>query len=376
MECAEEMVRVKDKTTDRRGTTLVELTVAVAIMATVFAAVLPLFAGVRNSAETQWANLEMVQNARVLNEQLGRHLAAASRIVAIGSSTSNDGYIEFEAADGRVCRCDLGTDGYVEFGSAGDLSELVGPVEYLRFVGYDGNDLSRPAQTAGGIRLVTWEAALQSSVDRTPDKVIRGACYLRVGAGSGTGEESSATYSFATSRPGVDSFAFADQGKPQVPGELGMPAVVLDSDDYAAIAADDEQSYVVEVSDESQFARFRATFQIDEARDDLVSLVATWCGSGVNAHSGRTDGAALYLWNYDSSRYDMVQASQDTDAEITLTGSGSGTAAAYAGGDGDATLVLLVVSNDKKTGQKANVLYTDYVKVEVTASPQGGAIVP
>ena len=38
-----------------RGTTLVELTVATALMATVFAAILPLFAGIRNSAEARWA---------------------------------------------------------------------------------------------------------------------------------------------------------------------------------------------------------------------------------------------------------------------------------------------------------------------------------
>ena len=66
-----------DKLIGRRGTTIVELTVAVAIIATVFAAVMPLFAGIRNSAETRWANLEMIQNARVLNEQLCRYLAGA-----------------------------------------------------------------------------------------------------------------------------------------------------------------------------------------------------------------------------------------------------------------------------------------------------------
>ncbi|MBP7052647.1 MAG: type II secretion system protein [Phycisphaerae bacterium] len=368
------MIVLKDKTTGSRGTTLVELTVAVAIMATIFAAILPLFAGVRNGAETHWANLEVVQNARVLNEHLGRHLAAASRIVAIGSSTSDDGYVEFEAADGAVYRCDVGASGYVEFGPVGDLSDLVGPVEYLRFVGYDGNDPGASTQTPDDIRLVTWEASLRSSGRQASDKAIRGACYLRVGAGSGTSEETSATYSFATSRAGVDSFAFVDQGKPQVPAESGVPAVILDSGDCAAISADDELSCAVDVSDESCYAQFRAAFQIDEAPANLASLVVTWIGRGVNAHSSRTDGATLYLWNYNSSRYDLVQASQDTDAEITLTGSGGAGASAYVGDD--ATVVVLVVSSDKKTGKKASTLFTDYVKVEVSVSPQGGAVVP
>ncbi|HNS21817.1 MAG TPA: type II secretion system protein [Sedimentisphaerales bacterium] len=368
------MIVLKDKTTGSRGTTLVELTVAVAIMATVFAAILPLFAGVRNGAETHWANLEVVQNARVLNEHLGRHLAGASRIVAIGSSTSDDGYVEFEAAGGAVYRCDVGAGGYVEFGPVGDLSDLVGPVEYLRFVGYDGNDPGASTQTPDDIRLVTWEASLRNSGRQASGKVIRGACYLRVGAGNVTSEETSTTYSFATGRAGVDSFAFADQGKPQVPSELGVPAAVLDGDDYAAISADDGQSCAVEVSDESEYAQFRAAFQINETPADLASLVVTWIGRGVNAHSSRMDGAALYLWNFRSSRYDLVQASRNTDAEITLSGSGRAGPSAYVGGD--ATVVVLVVSNDKKTGKKANTLFTDAVKVEVAASPRRGAIVP
>lgn len=371
-----EMVRAKDKTMSRRGTTLVELTVAIAIMVAVFAAIVPLFAGVRNSADAQWANLEMVQNARVLNEQLCRCLAGARRIVDVSSSGSDEGYIQFEAADGAIYRCDLGAGGYIEFGPVGDLSEFVGPVEFLRFVCYDGNDLGSPARTTGGIRLVTWEAGLQSLGALARDKTVRGACYLRVAARAVGDEESSATYDFTTSRPGVDCFAFADQGKTQVPKESGVPAVLLETDQYDRMGADDAWSYVLEVSDESQCARFRATFQIDQDAKDVVSLVAAWSGKGVNAHSSRVNGATLYLWNWDSARYELIQVSPDTDAEITLTGSGSGSPTAYVGGAGGRTVVLLVVSNDKKTGQKPNALFTDYVKVEVVASPEGGALVP
>lgn len=171
----EKMVRAKDRTMGRRGTTIVELTVAVAIVATVFAAILPLFAGVRNNADVQWANLEMVQNARVLNDQLGRCLAGAGRIVAV-----DDGSIEFEVADGAIYRCELGTDGYIGFGPVGDLHELVGPVEFLRFVCYDAKDPGRPVQTPEEVRLVTWEAGLRSGGTLARDRIVRGACYLRV----------------------------------------------------------------------------------------------------------------------------------------------------------------------------------------------------
>ena len=169
-----------EKMAGPRGTTLVELTVAVAVIATVFAAVMPLFAGVRNSADASWANLEMIQNARVLNEQLGRCLAGAVRVIEVSTPTNDDGSIQFEAANGTAYRCALGAGGRIEFGPVGDTAELVGPVESLRFICYDANDLSRPARTPDGIRLVTWEARLHSMGSLARDRIVRGAACLRV----------------------------------------------------------------------------------------------------------------------------------------------------------------------------------------------------
>jgi len=180
-----------DCTGDRRaappGTTLVELTVATAIMATVFAALMPLFAGIRNSAEARWASLETVQNARVLNEQLGRCLAQAQRIVAVSAGTEENGYLEFQAEGSVVYRCTVGARGYVELGPVGDLHELAGPVAYLRFICYDDTDLDRPVQTPNDIRLVSWEAGLKSMGRLTQDKVVTGACCLRVDPGGNCG---------------------------------------------------------------------------------------------------------------------------------------------------------------------------------------------
>lgn len=170
-----------------------ELAVATAIMATIFAATVPLFVGIRNSTDTRWANLEMLQNARVLNEHLGRYLAQARRIVAVSASTDSAGYIECEMEDGVVYRCAVGARGYVEFGPVGARQEpgefqrgtgrmgiLAGPVEYLRFACYDDLDFHRPLETPDGVRLVTWEARLKSTGRLAPGKVVTGACCLRV----------------------------------------------------------------------------------------------------------------------------------------------------------------------------------------------------
>jgi type II secretory pathway pseudopilin PulG len=169
-----------DARTAPRGTTLVELTVATAIMATVFAAMMPLFVGIRNSADARWASLEMVQNARVLNEQLCRYLTQARRVIAVSASTDDGGYIEFETQGGIVYRCAVGTRGYIEFGPVGKLHNLAGPVEYLRFACYSDADFDRPLQTPADVRLVSWEVGLKSTGSLTQGKSVAGACCLRV----------------------------------------------------------------------------------------------------------------------------------------------------------------------------------------------------
>jgi type II secretory pathway pseudopilin PulG len=187
------MRHVNDKTAARHGTTLIELAVATAIMTTVFAMLMPLFVGIRNSADARWANLEMIQNARVLNEHLGRHLAQARKLVAVRASTDDDGYVEFEAEDGRIYRCGVGARGCIEFGLVGESQErgmtnrgssgwgvLTGPVEYLRFACYDGADFSKPVPTPDRVQLVTWEARLKGMGRLTQGKAVTGACCLRV----------------------------------------------------------------------------------------------------------------------------------------------------------------------------------------------------
>lgn len=359
---------VKDRVIDRRGTTLVELTVAVAIVAVVFAAVMPLFAAIRNSADARWAGLEMVQNARVLNEQLCRSLAAAKRITAVSDDTSDDGYIQFETANGVVHRCDLAEDGWVRFGPVDDLKEFVGPLDSLRFVCYDDDDMDHPTDLPGAVRLVTWEARLPSSGSLARARTVRGACCLRAATHE---KEVVVTCDFGTRTPGKDCVAFADQAESQIPDQSAVPALPVESDQWALIALRDGKSHVLSVGDDSQFAQVRMTFAIDQEPADVGVIAVAWIGRGRNAHAGAMDGATLYLWNYGASAYERIQASADTEEEVTLAGSGASPAAKYLGGATGKTVVLLIVSNDRKWGTEENMLCTDYAKVDVTVT--GGA---
>lgn len=358
----------------QRGTTIVELTVSIAILAVVFASLMPVFAGVRHHADAAGAASEMVQNARIVNDQLSRHLAGARRITAVSGSSDDDGYIEFETSAGVAQRCELGSNRYVEFGPAGGLSELAGPVESLTFTCYDGNDPAAQTDEPDDIRLVTWEARLDNAHAPTGDRTIRGVCYLRVGTGGVTGSESGSTYDFSTGWPWGNCFAFCGAGKPQVPGMAMTPTDWLTWPQYDAIKAQDGNLCMVDVHDESEYAQMRFVFQIAESRDEVSRISATWRGKGVNDHHARTDGARLYIWDYAANKYELLQASASTESLVTLTGIRTETPSRYVDPWGWRCVVLFVVSNDKKTGHSDNELYTDYVRLDVGGTSSGGVL--
>lgn len=366
---------MKDKRTLQHGTTLVELTVAVAVVAIVFGALMPLFAGVRNSSESRWAGLEMVQNARVLNEQLSRHLAQARKVVSVSGPSTANGHIEFEAVNGAVLRCEVGSNGYVRFGSADDLAELAGPVKSLKFVCYDANDLESPTEIPAYVRLVTWEAAFESSARLMQGRSVMGASFLRANARV-IWDTIATTYDYANRQQGVDVFAFAAEGKPQVPTEPDVPSTLLSSEEYDAIELDDGDFHVLEVVSEADFAQLRCAFLIDEDERDIVRITGAWNGIGINAHEARKDGASLYIWNDQLAEYELLAVSGDTELEVTAVGSARGPAGDYIGGPDENMILLLVVLNDKKTGERVARLLTDHVKLEVAMRVESGAPMP
>ena len=357
------------------GMTVVELVVAMALMVVVMGAVLPLLAGIRNGSDTQRAQSEMIQNSRVLNEHLLRHLGQATRVVQVSAASETDGYIEFEDANAVTNRYGVGTGDYVQFGPAGDPSDLAGPVSSLRFVCYDANDLAFPTAEPAAIRLVTWEAILRSTGRLARDRTVTGACYLRAN-GNVLRESVTTTYDFPTRQQGVEVVGFADQGKPQVPDDPDTPSAELSAGEYDALELEDSDSHTVSVTSNSEYAQARFVFVIDEDEADVAQIAATWNGQCINAHNARLDGASLYMWNYGTASYELLAASPPTELEITLTGSRTSALVNYIGGVGDDTILVLAVSNDKKTDPEACQLFTNYVKIDVAVLVEAGPLTP
>lgn len=162
-----------------RGVTLVEMVIGMAVMAVVFAAMVPVLAGVRNHWDTWKANGEMIQNARVLADHLHRTLATATRITDVSPSSQDRGFIEFAAADGTSYRYALGPDGYVRFGPSGEPGDLAGPVRRFRFTCYDGNDFTAPTVDASSVRFIMVETTFANPARLGADKTFTTRVYLR-----------------------------------------------------------------------------------------------------------------------------------------------------------------------------------------------------
>ena len=82
---------------DKTGLTLLEMIIAMAIMAIVFAAIVPQFRIILNSWDSKAGAAEALQNGRVLMDHISRNLSKAKRITVVSASTVTNGYIQFIA---------------------------------------------------------------------------------------------------------------------------------------------------------------------------------------------------------------------------------------------------------------------------------------
>ena len=172
-----------NKSRTSRALTLVEITIAMAIMAIVFAALLPQLRVIQNSWDSKIGASETLQNGRVLIDHFSRNLSKAARITAVSDSSEINGYIEFIDNDANNVRYDVNsTSDYVEYGLVGSLSDLAGPVSKLQFTCYDPCDLSTPITDVSSIRSVKVETTLINSASLDKDMTFTTQAYIRTNA--------------------------------------------------------------------------------------------------------------------------------------------------------------------------------------------------
>ena len=163
--------------------TLVEMMIAMAIMAIIFAAILPQLRVINNSWDSKVGASETLQNGRVLIDHINRNLSKALRITAVSDSSDTNGYIEFLDNDANNVRYDINsTTDYVEFGLIGNPSDLAGPVSKLQFTCYGAVDLSTPITDVNAIRSVKVETTLTNPAMLDQDMAFSTQAYIRTNA--------------------------------------------------------------------------------------------------------------------------------------------------------------------------------------------------
>ena len=359
----------------RSAMTLLESVIALSIVSIVFAVILPQFRNIYAAWDSRISNGETLQNARVLTEHINRNIQKAVKIVAVSNSSDSTGYIEFEDADGNTMRYDVAGDNYIQFGPAGNLATLAGPVSQLQFACYALDDLTSPITDADSIRYITAEVTLTNPSAASSDKACTTAVYLRVNDDVALPPTTSdTTYDYSNRTQDTNIFAYSGEDNQKVPLDSSSPSSVLNPSQYDDIENDDNTFHLYSVLSLSKYAQVRYVINIDENENEVTQIIATWSGKGIN--TGYASGVSLYIWNYASSDYELLQASADTDAVVTLVGTLTDSLADYIGGASSDTVTLFAVSNSKMKNKKTNKLYTDYVKLRVTAGSGGGSMLP
>ena len=359
----------------KHGLTLVEMVIALSLMTIVFASVVPLFGQMRDSWDFRQSAADTLQNGRVLIDHLQRNLAEAVKITAVSDSSETNGFIEFENDDAEIYRYDIdGSSGYVEFGQTGNLSELAGPVSMLKFTCFDACDLDTPISDVDSTRFVKIETVFINALDAGQDETFTTAIYLRTNGNSisGPGTVTQTMYDYSNREQGTNIFAYDGEDNVQAPAVSTSPTNLFSAGEYDDIEFDDETFHTYTTVENSKYGQMRFVIKIDENKNDVTQIVASFNGKGINSKKNDADGVSLYIWNYALSQYELLETSADTEDEITISGILTTSLSDYIGDTTQDTIMLLAATNGKKPNKESLDLMADYVKLDITAAIGGG----
>ena len=170
-----------------KGLTLVEMVLALAIMAVIFAVLAPQIVAIQNGWDSRQGGAEALQNARVLINHLNRNLSQAVRVSAVSDLAATTGYIEFEDKDEDTWRYDVAAN-YVQFGEVDDLSDLAGPVSRFQITCYNSSDVDTPLDPITDpnlVRFVKLQTTVTNAASRGDDMTFTTQVYIRTNAAQG-----------------------------------------------------------------------------------------------------------------------------------------------------------------------------------------------
>jgi type II secretory pathway pseudopilin PulG len=233
--------------------TLVEILVAMAIMAIVFAAIIPQIRAIQNSWGSKRKTVEAIQNGRVLMDHITFNLTQANKVTAVSDFSEVTGYIEFEDNDGNTMRYEVGAGNLVQFGPVGNLSELAGPVSQLQFACYDACDLDIPITDVNQVRSVKVQSTFTNSAALSRDQSFIARAYLRTNSLGGAGDSATVTEE-SGSEVEFDTFSGVEPALRQIDAANYLCAYSgRATDGFAVILTVDTGSWTISKGTELEF---------------------------------------------------------------------------------------------------------------------------
>ncbi len=162
-----------------RAMSLVEVLMAMVIMAIVFVVVIPQIRAIRAGWPIERDNAELLENGQALMDHIATHLTKANRIIEVSDACDSNGYIEFMDSENNIICYQIGNSEYVQYGPVDNLVALAGPVSSLRFACYDTYDLNSPISEVDYVRSVKVRATLPNSNERGRAHTFTTWAYLR-----------------------------------------------------------------------------------------------------------------------------------------------------------------------------------------------------
>ena len=167
--------------------------------------------------------------------------------------------------------------------------------------------------------------------------------------------DSDTIYDFSTGA-GVDKWAYKDE----MSGN-DAPNILFTTGNYLNIAVDDGTRQMDSAQTDEYYAAHRFVFTITEA--DPTALTAAW--NGIGYHDSETNGATLYIWNFNTVEYEELDTTTSS-MEQTLTATLTSNLGDYI--DINDMVIIIVVQNHLTYADFYSNIETDYVKLVVTSA--------
>ena len=171
------MRMMKYKNSVRTAMTLVEVLVAITILATIMAVFAPQFRVIQNSWASKQAQTEIIQNGRVFIEHITSNLGQATKITAVSAPAEAGGYIEFLAPDNITRRYHI-SGSKIYYGEPNAMSELAATALSLNFSCYGTSDLTSTITDPNYTRSVKVNAVFKDPAN-TASETYTSQIYLR-----------------------------------------------------------------------------------------------------------------------------------------------------------------------------------------------------